>query len=338
MAESKITEDKVGNQISSEVLDEKLHQDFVEYGNNAKLYVRKCLGLIPEIFHKQIHRKKGFQTIYDYARMLAGISDAQVKRILSLHANFKDKPVLRELLANGKVGISKLVTIASIATPENQAELARKVEILPRSALETFVNDVRKESRLVVQKMPLGQYFVSDFLSEKVLPMPQTSSPDFVPGDKTLIQNNFYKNQDLYLSEEVKNKLLELQHKGIDINELLAEILNEREQKLKAEKETLAAKIVEKKRLQELKNPQQVTSSRYIPVRVREIVQQEHGSKCSIDGCFKEAVELHHSQRFALGKSHDPRFLAPLCKNHHVIAHSIDRKYLQFKKTQVGSG
>ncbi|MEK7523726.1 MAG: hypothetical protein AAB588_01720 [Patescibacteria group bacterium] len=49
--------------------------------------------------------------------------------------------------------------------------------------------------------------------------------------------------------------------------------------------------------------------------------------ECSIPNCSKKAEAIHHTQRFALSHSHDPRFLAPLCKSHHIIAHSIDLKF-----------
>jgi hypothetical protein len=134
------------------------------------------------------------------------------------------------------------------------------------------------------------------------------------------IQNGLYKpkneakvlpGQDLGLSEEVVAKLLELQSKGLSINGLLLEFLQKREADLEAEKTAVADELPE-------------AQSRYIPVNVRRVIQKEHGDKCSMPSCGRPSVDLHHTQRFSIVQRHDPRFIAPLCKNHHTLAHAVD--------------
>lgn len=115
------------------------------------------------------------------------------------------------------------------------------------------------------------------------------------------------------LSAEVKRKLDELDEKGIDINHLLLEMLQKREEKIAEEKEKLSVEA-------------QPTKSRYIKVKVRKVIQKEHGTICSIPGCNKPARALHHTRRFALSRTHDPYYLSPMCHGHHEISHSIDRK------------
>jgi hypothetical protein len=116
------------------------------------------------------------------------------------------------------------------------------------------------------------------------------------------------------ISDDVKKELNELYSKGIDINELLRNMLKQRKEKIKEEKEEIAENI-------------QPTASHYIQVRIRKILKEEHGKKCSIATCSKPATTIHHTQRFSLSQTHDPMFLAPLCEDHHAIAHSIDLKY-----------
>lgn len=60
---------------------------------------------------------------------------------LNLEKRFEDKPILKNLLVNGEVSINKLARIVSIATPDNEKELAEKIKLLPKSALATFVRD-----------------------------------------------------------------------------------------------------------------------------------------------------------------------------------------------------
>jgi len=123
----------------------------------------------------------------------------------------------------------------------------------------------------------------------------------------------------LQLDESVKKRLTELQAKGLDLNALLTEFLNGREKEITQEKEALA----------DLEN-----DSRYMPVAVRKVLTKEHGKKCSIPGCVKPSKEIHHERRFAISRSHDPHYLAPLCREHHQLAHLVDQGYREISRRQ----
>lgn len=150
------------------------------------------------------------------------------------------------------------------------------------------------------------------------------------------------------LDQKIKARILELSEKGIDVNSVLAVILEEREQDiLQRKNEIVESKIGSKNivdaRVSEAggKDGKSQTASRYIPVNTRRVLQLEHGTKCSIATCSKMAEQIHHSQRFGLMKNsapmaaHDPRYLAPMCKEHHQIAHSIDVKFGEVRKKIV---
>ncbi|MFA6918359.1 MAG: hypothetical protein WC285_06085, partial [Candidatus Gracilibacteria bacterium] len=66
----------------------------------------------------------------------------------------------------------------------------------------------------------------------------------------------------------------------------------------------------------------------YVPAKIKKIIKEEHGTKCSAPNCHKPAKILHHTARFALTQNHNPQFLAPLCEAHHEIAHKIDLRYM----------
>ncbi len=116
--------------------------------------------------------------------------------------------------------------------------------------------------------------------------------------------------QTLTLNEEVKNRLIELQEKGIDINEIISAALNKREQEIAEEKA----------------QPVGLATSRSVPAKTERLLEKEHGTKCSIPTCYKPSVVIHHTQTFALSHRHDPNYLAPFCKEHHEIAHAINLK------------
>jgi hypothetical protein len=201
---------------------------------------------------------------------------------LNLDQRFSDKPALRTLLEEGTVSIHKLVRVQAVATSESAEFWAEQAQALPKKALETLVRDER--------------------ISERVDGAEPLEHPQSLPGQT----------QNPTLSENVKARLSELARRGIDVNALLTEFLDQREAEIEAEKETLGETAKE--------------GSRYIPASIRRVNRKEHGSKCAIPTCTKPSTELHHTRRFSLAKSHDPRFLAPLCKEHHTIAHLTDLK------------
>ncbi|MCC7196784.1 hypothetical protein IT413_01155 [Candidatus Peregrinibacteria bacterium] len=96
---------------------------------------------MPEALRRRLYEKKGYSSIFEFAAKLAGMSQEQVRLVLNLEKRFEDKPVLKNMLVNGEVSINKLARIVSVATIENQNEIANKVSILPKNALETWIRD-----------------------------------------------------------------------------------------------------------------------------------------------------------------------------------------------------
>lgn len=257
----------------------KLHK---KIGSAALNERRKFIGMLPEAYERKLHIKKNYESIFVYAAKLCGLSREQVNRVLNLERKFKDTPVLHTLLVEGKVSHYKLDRIASIVTPDNQEELAQQVEVLSRRAVDTMVRDFKIENGLSKPKN------ICESLS----------------------------GQTLELNEEVQERLENLKEKGLNVNKILMDLLDKREEEIEREKMEIK---VDK------------TESRYIPVRIRKLVEKEYGTVCSAPNCFRKSEELHHTNRFALSKEHNPHFLAPLCKAHHEIAHAVDRKVQENK-------
>ncbi|MBI2634381.1 HNH endonuclease [Candidatus Peregrinibacteria bacterium] len=282
-----------------------------EYGEKTLMWRRKFIGLLPEVNKRRLFEKHGFFSIFEFAAKMAGVNESQVRLALNLEKKFSDKKDLHELLISGEVGINKLAKIASISTLGNQKTLAGQAKILPCRALETLARDER----------------ISEFASaaqcgnfDKSLHV-NTSSKQNSPEVKFGIFDNIQPNiETLKLSPEIQKRLLDLQQKGIDINQLLKEFLDQREEKIENEKTDIAEDLEKKS-----KNPAKI--SRTIPASVKRIIQKEHGTKCAIPTCQKPSEHLHHTLRFAMSQNHDPHYIAPLCRQHHLIAHSIDRNF-----------
>jgi len=269
--------------------DEKLYGLCKKYGENALYFRRKFIGLLPEVNKRKLYEKKKFESIFEFAAKLCGVSEEQVRRVLNLEKKFEDMPVLKEMLVNGEVSASKLARVASIATPQNEGVLAMQVIVLPQKALEVLVRDERMAG---VEGGNINGL----------------QTPLF--DDKSVRAHG----KEPRLDDDIKQQLFELQEMGIDINEMIRGMLKNREAGISTEKIAVGEEEIAK------------SPSRYISIRIRKILKQEYGDKCSMPNCNKPARQIHHTQRFALTGAHNPRYMAPMCENHHKIAHAIDQK------------
>ncbi len=268
--------------------DERVLSAALHYGKEVLHWRRKFLGTLPEIAKRKLYEQHGCSSIFVFAFKVGGASEDQVRKILHVEEMLRDKPALHELLVSGEVSINKMAKIHTVATSENQEFLADQVQLLSKSAVETLAKDMRASN-------------TSNQLS-------------FGPGPELASDHK------LELSEEVKNRLFELKHKGIDINTLLTELLDQREREIEEEKASIAQTC-------------EPSASRYIPAKIKKLIKKEHGAKCSIKNCNKASDVIHHMQRHALSQTHDPHYLAPLCNEHHQIAHTIDQKYQEKRRT-----
>lgn len=311
--------------------DEQLLNLCVKFGARALKWRRKFTGLLPEVQRRRLYEKKGFNSIFEFAYKLAGLSEKQVRVVLNLESRFHDKPVLKSLLESGEVSVNKLARMVSIATKENEQELADKVRILPQSALETLVRDQK-----IFEKAQNGKDLPNydDSKSTGFCSQNDSNKPLFKDESLRVQTLNFE------ISEEVVAELNHLNFQGHDVNKIILELLQKRKEEIERRKEELAQEAIERRDAKNAAHEQGATTaklktSRYISVKVLSVLKEEYGTKCSIPHCKKPAQGNHHSQRLALVGIHDPRYIAPMCKEHHQIAHMIDQKYVE--KSRRGS-
>lgn len=153
------------------------------------------------------------------------------------------------------------------------------------------------------------------FLANQVQLLSQRSLDTLVKDEKHdtlgLCAQTSISQQNLTLAEDVEQELIQMQQKGIDIDVELRAFLQHRKEEIRAAKEVMTESP--EKRI-----------SRYIPKKTREALHKEYGTKCAKDGCSKPSENMHHIARYSLTHSHNPLYLAPLCRAHHEIAHAID--------------
>lgn len=112
----------------SKLADENLYNLCKVYGGKALMWRQRFIGLLPEVFKRRLYEKKGFGSIFEFAKKLAGLSEEQVRRVLNLEKKFEKLPELKSLLVNGEVSVNKLARVASIASEARQRRVGEKCE------------------------------------------------------------------------------------------------------------------------------------------------------------------------------------------------------------------
>lgn len=262
-----------------------LHQKFQKYGANAREWMRKCVLLLPEIEKYRIWKQKGFGSIYEYAAKLAGMSRNTVDDALRIMRRITDKPALQKVIE--EKGINAVRPVASIATSETEKFWAEKAKAMSKHTLETYVREIQKQ-----KNSRTGTENIAEKSHQEAISFLDDAREE---ESKKLVV--------MELEPEIIQELEKLKGQG-GWNELMKQLLQERKERL----ETAKPKAVE-------------TESRHIPMKIQKYVLAKTNGQCSFPGCTKAYEILHHTQRFALEKIHDPDRLEPLCKEHERLAH-----------------
>lgn len=125
--------------------DRILHQQFSEYGLNAREWIRKCALLLPEIDRRLIWKKKNFSGIHEYAAKLAGMSRESVDDALRIMKKVEEIPALLPIVE--EKGLNRIRPLLNIITPENQDFWVEKAKTMSRHTLAIYVQNFRSEFR-----------------------------------------------------------------------------------------------------------------------------------------------------------------------------------------------
>jgi hypothetical protein len=242
---------------------------------------------LPSIQKNGIWKKLGFQSIHHYAASVAGMSRHQADLALWTVQKIQDKPALLHL-AETK-GIHAVRPVANVATPQTDAFWAEKANAMSKATLECYV----REFRQVSQSYP-GTRFPSEETSSSANPTSTMKPSALAPPTKSVM---------LTLPVPLIRRLDRLR-KREDFETLITQFLDQ----VEAKEEDDEPEAVE-------------TESRAIPTRIRTFVLNRTGKHCAFPGCTQSYYQLHHTQRYALEKVHDPRRLVPLCREHNELAH-----------------
>lgn len=262
-----------------------------EYGMNARIWMRKFAGLLPEVYRRKLYKRKGFGSIQEFAKKLAGMSEESVDKILRMSEKLKDKPNLLRQLETGTESWNKIEKVAYIATPETDQYWAQKVSELTQSTLEMVVQDCRKTA--------------SEITLESENQLQKWNQISFPLSPEVEIQ-----------MRQIKHDLEKEKGEAAMWNDVLQFLLNQKAvQKSRPQRTVQLCPSCIEKNIPE-------DCGRYIPSGVRNLVLARCGTKCVYPECRNPYEHFHHTKRYSLARNHDPDFIVPLCKNHHHLLHT----------------
>ena len=312
----------------SVMTDPELYSLCKKWGSEVLEARRKFIGLLPEVYKRRLFERRGFTSIYHFAAELGGVGEQLVNEVLRLEKRFEGMPNLHLALVKGEIGMSKLARIASVVEVGNEAVMCEKIRSLSRRAVDILVKEMRGGSETAVGGDGLFEIGieVNQELNENRSGLLKTengaeslagqtcfatiSSMEQAHKISTFKNDAHSLNHDFeimsVLSPEVKAKLKELIDKKLDVNAVLMEAFAKREDDITHEKAEIG---------------ETPAKSRYIPVRIKRLLEVEFGRKCAVENCHKLADQIHHENYYSLYRDHDPRALKPLCRGHHELEH-----------------
>ncbi len=322
-----------------QLTDKELYKRCLEAGQNARKWLKVFAGLLPEVERRELYKKHGFHSIFEFAAKLAGLRRENVVEILRVYNKVEDKPALKKLFESGEQGWAKIKEVASVANKETDGLWAKRVKTLSKQSVRELAKSEREK---------IVAHHSGALLQEEVeIRVPVRAGAGFERKSITIQLD-----PDIYAQLiDLKAKLEKKGKEPIDYNEVIKKILSsfnfEKENLIpyqevihrcpECRKNTIKSecgdielnekdlknrgKVGESVILEDKKEIKTNKPSRYIPAKVKKIIQLKHGKGCSYPGCKKPAKVLHHTKRFALDPSPDPDFLKPLCKTHHELCH-----------------
>ena len=123
--------------LSAAELDRRLEKAVRDHERSEKLI---CFYL-NQINRRKLYHQLGFENLYDYALERFGFCRSKTRALLYLGKRLSQLPALTEALAQGRIGWTKAAKVASVATPETDAEWTEKAVASSYRELEREISD-----------------------------------------------------------------------------------------------------------------------------------------------------------------------------------------------------
>lgn len=201
-------------------------------------------------------------------------------------------------------GIHKVALVASLATVDDEAIWADKIQHMSKPAVQELTKEVRYKIENGNCKTTLCSA------------APQRIRVDLEGELFFLFLKLKKKYGEKMTNLEVMQKIFE---ENLDMGQ--RETSNDHQKHKVVKEERVEAHENEKiEQSQSAKVVPGDRNSRYISIRIRRNLLRKTAGKCSYPECQRPAQVFHHTDRFANSRSHES--LRPVCRIHHEFAHN----------------
>ncbi len=282
------------------ISDRELYKICQECGGNARKWMKEFAYYLPEVAKRSLHRRKGFESIYQFAAQVAGMNFEVCKSVLQLGEKFENMPLLWEQIRMH--GWSKLRVVASVVTPETEAIWIKNMNRCTKAGLEKIVKKFKsvpeKKCKDGVVRLSKGNTQMGISLGENV---PCGDRADF--DDRTMLKFKV-DDETEFQFKKFKYELEKKNGRAMTMGEVLKKLLDG--------VETVQPKPRKTRKI--------IKVTRQMRVAEKREIEEKQNDRCFVEDCNELATEFHHSKRYALSRSHDG--VVKLCRCHHQLAHA----------------
>lgn len=272
--------------------DDKLLDEAVLCGDNIRYLRIKFAGLLIEVNKRQLFKRVGFYSIFEFAAKYAGLSHNCVNEILRISTYVAFLPQLSGIFY--QQGWSKLRVIAHLATRETDSFWAEKLMSLPKAALEEYAREWKIKNGIMKRK-----------------------------DLRSLVRISFKVKPEVeFKLRKIKQHLHKIRQLPVNFNDLIEYLLDcaKHSGQIRKYNKALTSKHSDiKKRLKNSKN--------FLPgekINLNKDIDNEiflnFDNRCSYFSCNKPNNLFNHNFCYSLHKKYLPDRIASFCENHARLA------------------
>lgn len=336
--------------LHSSLSDKDLYHLCQLYGGNAKTWLRKFAGLLPEVYKRSLHLRRNCGSIQEFAKKLSGMNERTTDKILSLHRRLANMPHLLALFESGEQGWSKLEKVAFIATLETEKDLAEKVKGLPKAALEIYIQSQREKltntnpeiftpgsqarNNLQISQGAPNQEGGAFSAASRDVQSQSFSIASANPNDLTPHAPIISQDLPRYTETFTTFSFPISAHSRQKLNLLKSTLEKEHRKTLTWNQVIELCPTIESFETKSFSNPQikicpscalkkiTTNATRHVPIAIRRLILATHGQICVFPNCSNAYNDFHHLSPYVICKKHDPKNIYPVCKIHHTLFHA----------------
>ena len=139
-------------------MNKELHKKFVSLGNQRNKITHELLLLLPEICKQKVYKFHGCANIYEYAARFGGeLSGEVINKVIKVEYQLSAAGCQNLFETVREQGIHKVAIVARLATKENEEELIKVVENLPKAAVQEYSREKRGKISRAAMKIELDE-------------------------------------------------------------------------------------------------------------------------------------------------------------------------------------